>query len=783
MRTDRSLGSMHVRAAVCAAAVVMGMASSAGAVDYQVDVVGPAITDHLVLPEGPLPSVCRRAREMSMSGCRGEYSSLSFVVTALEPLADVRIEIDPVRGDGGSWPADAIDARVVKQLFRRSVGAGAALMPTLLVHDESFLGVEPAPTDAEPDRLTHVAPGPLRDADTLQPLSFSGRRQFWLTVQIPEQARPGDYTAALRVVPQNSNAAELTVSVHVYPFELLPPLIEYSIYYPAWLEAGRAEDHQYKFGDLSATQMLAEFRNMREHGLTNPNIYDSPKVLEDGSLDFGKLDRIIDMREQAGMRPRVLYLLGHPLPFRDRPLTPEERQRTRRYVREIDAWAEARGYDDVFYAANDEWWGERLSNERDSMLAVEEAGGSTFVAVMHTTFFERVGDALTRPVLQSSIGAQIEHAAKKYTPQQALRHAADLAKAGSFIPMLAAPNYRRAIDGMHRQGRKIFTYMNPIAGTPFPELHRRSTGLGMWRVGFDGTMTWAYTHITGDKVNQAMIFSMVYRTENDVLDTLHWEGFREGVNDVRYLTTLLDELGKAAGRFPGNPLVGETHAWLQTFDTAAGDLDAIRREMAERIVALQALGYRERTAEELLAEVDMSHTTVTAFPEPWRLRVDPDNVGVEQKWFDPATDISQWAPVRTDVDKGWDKQGFADRTVGYGWYCAALPTTEADLAREHKYLFFGAIDEDSWVYLNGELVFEHTFEKTGLVPSQIWLASFVVPLRDITLRGGDALAVRVLNTGGMGGVWKPVHLITSEQELSPEHLRAIVENHDPNATP
>lgn len=34
-----------------------------------------------------------------------------------------------------------------------------------------------------------------------------------------------------------------------------------------------------------------------------------------------------------------------------------------------------------------------------------------------------------------------------------------------------------------------------------------------------------------------------------------------------------------------------------------------------------------------------------------------------------------------------------------------------------------------------------------------------MPLTGHELRGGDALAVRVKNTDGMGGVWKPVHLI------------------------
>jgi hypothetical protein len=87
-----------------------------------------------------------------------------------------------------------------------------------------------------------------------------------------------------------------------------------------------------------------------------------------------------------------------------------------------------------------------------------------------------------------------------------------------------------------------------------------------------------------------MLYSAVYRIDGGVIDTLHWEGFREGVDDVRYLTTLLAVLGDCAGRFPDEPLVPETYDWLRNVDVADGDLDQIRRDIARRIVALLKLG-------------------------------------------------------------------------------------------------------------------------------------------------------------------------------------------------
>ena len=129
-----------------------------------------------------------------------------------------------------------------------------------------------------------------------------------------------------------------------------------------------------------------------------------------------------------------------------------------------------------------------------------------------------------------------------------------------------------------------------LGGVTLPQLQRRSEGLGLWRVGFDGTMNWAYMHILGGgPVEQPLHYEKVFRTDGGVLDTLHWEGSREGVDDVRYLTTLIAAVGACTGRFPDEPLVSETYHWLRTVDLENGALDGIRLEMARRTVALMKL--------------------------------------------------------------------------------------------------------------------------------------------------------------------------------------------------
>jgi hypothetical protein len=167
---------------------------------------------------------------------------------------------------------------------------------------------------------------------------------------------------------------------------------------------------------------------------------------------------------------------------------------------------------------------------------------------------------------------------------------------------------------------------------------------------------------------------------------------------------------------------------------------------------------------------------VVRLPAQWKLAMDPGNVGVAQGWFAVARDDQTWAPVRTDLDCGWEAQGFAgDASLGYGWYRQRL-AVPADLTQKHLYLYFGAVDEDAWVYLDGKLALDHSCQATGLRPDQIWTTPFFFDAAPYLKAGQTSLvAVRVNNTGGMGGIWKPVYLIASDAELNLASLQAAAQ--------
>ncbi|MCX7706184.1 MAG: DUF4091 domain-containing protein [bacterium] len=117
---------------------------------------------------------------------------------------------------------------------------------------------------------------------------------------------------------------------------------------------------------------------------------------------------------------------------------------------------------------------------------------------------------------------------------------------------------RNEVDKWHSKGTKIWPIWNPTGGREDSDLARRHHGLLLWKTGCDGVMEVWYsldsgwmeaacgkTGLGGDGQQ-----NLVYRTATGIIDTIQWEGYREGIDDLRYIATLekLIEKAKKTGR-------------------------------------------------------------------------------------------------------------------------------------------------------------------------------------------------------------------------------------------
>jgi len=432
----------------------------------------------------------------------------------------------------------------------------------------------------------------LIDTDTLQPGDVEDFQQFWLTVHIPEDAKAGVYKGDVTITAANAEPTTLALEVTVPSFDLLPPQFEYSAYYPTQLERPDTTDEEReKYHPITDEQYLAESRNMAVHGCTNPCIYGGPEQDESGKIHFTQLSRILDLREKAGMpKGGILYVMdGAGMLIKTGELTEQEEQRNIEVAKATVEWAKSRGYSGALFMGADEYSGESLLAMRDSYASVR-AGGSGIWVAGWADLVNAMSDVVGVPIFAHPGAMGVDQTVQwQVDPVEWLLHP-DLYPNWDPQVMLA-PEYQQLIKTAHEYGNKVFTYFDPQGGQPFPEYHRRHRGLGLWKTGLDGTMTWAYiciwwptVRLNDPGIEDGVPYSpnsFVLRGPEGVLDTLSWEGYREGYDDARYLATLKDAIAKAKATGKHASLVAETQDWLDNISTDV-DLDAWRLEMARR---------------------------------------------------------------------------------------------------------------------------------------------------------------------------------------------------------
>ncbi|MCK5805883.1 MAG: hypothetical protein KAI66_23835 [Lentisphaeria bacterium] len=534
------------------------------------------------------------SEDLEVSATPGEYEPASFVVSALADLADLRVQATDLRGDSGIIPAAAVDIRVVKCWYQAGTAwVGNAqdksrhvLVPELLLKDDSLVRVdlknernylkvtrargETAEKEeyiwiSDPDELAHNGhPGrdprikdieelPVADSAVLLPVTIQAgtNKQFWVTVHVPDPAEAGLYTGKISLSAGGRTLADLSLKLRVLPFKLAAPktfydlekTFESSIYYHGKLNPKRPEG-SISSEDKSRRQLSAELRNMFAHGVTNPMC----------NQGYGEelLREYLGLREATGMGGQALYVLSWCRGAVNASSDPKA-------VERIVALAAASGIPEVYFYGIDEATGEKLTAQRPHWEATHQAGGKVFVAGYATNFDAGMGDIQDLLVCW---GAPLASEAAKW----------------------------------HSVGHKIWCYYNPQSGIENPEVYRRNFGLLLWQANYDGAATFSFQAAAGNAWNDfddpvQRDFMFAYPTVDGVIDTIAWEGYREGIDDIRYATTLSLAIRKAKKsgdrEAQGTALAAEK--WLNELDTSR-DLDAVRQEMIDFILRLENAG-------------------------------------------------------------------------------------------------------------------------------------------------------------------------------------------------
>ncbi|MBR0460354.1 MAG: hypothetical protein IJJ26_14065 [Victivallales bacterium] len=134
----------------------------------------------------------------------------------------------------------------------------------------------------------------------------------------------------------------------------------------------------------------------------------------------------------------------------------------------------------------------------------------------------------------------------------------------------------------------------------------------------------------------------------------------------------------------------------------------------------------------------------------WQICFDPDNKGLEEKWAQNPLRAKGWRPVKTGVY--WEDQ-FKEYSQydGIAWFRLNFKLTSSDQFNGNAVLSLGAIDDESWIYLNGHLVSEIT-AKTH--PNNYWSEPRIIPLNPKYLNpsGQQTILIRCNDIKGYGGM-------------------------------
>ncbi len=519
-----------------------------------------AITDRRILPTPDPPESV--SPSVSLRACRGEYEPASFVVYPLEGPVVLDVSVTDLKGPAAAIPAAAVDLRTVKRWYqaggveRFPINRGLRLLtPELLLKDDQLVRVDhekkenyvkltfpdhtvkwlwiSSPKTTPQEKDVSVEAMPIRDAETLQPVAIPRytAKQFWVTVHVPQDAPPGNYQAAIELRSAGKLLATLPLRLEVLPFDLQPNHLESSIYFHWGLNLQVEGRGTVQHRTRSVAQYTAELKDLLAHGVDNPTL--------GVPFDSGLLPLALKLRRQVGLKnDHLYYLTAYTW------ATPPEK------VKQIIKIAKQFGFSDVYFYGRDEARGEKLKAQRATWQAIHEAGGKVFVAGSKGHNFPAMGDL-----------------------QDLLVCYGDPSKEEAAL--------------WHSKGHKIFCYANPQSGIEAPETYRRNFGLLLDVNDYDGGMTYIYYHGWNDyNIGRYRQHNFVYPTADGVIDTIQWEGYREGLDDLRYLATLRKAIHSAeqSGAARAEDIAA-AKAFLDHMDVS-GDLYALRDQMIAWILKL-----------------------------------------------------------------------------------------------------------------------------------------------------------------------------------------------------
>ncbi|MBR2000138.1 MAG: hypothetical protein IJ992_06455, partial [Lentisphaeria bacterium] len=393
--------------------------------------------------------------------------------------------------------------------------------------DETFCSMKPNFTDA-----------PVFKGATLNEGEF---KQFFLTVHADAKQAAGLYKGAIALKTKDGkNVGSIPVEVRVLPFVLPEPKTyfdiekDFLVFFCEYISFELIRQINGNDQALAEKQLISLLKNFYRHGEVTPNHRES--------------DRRPDIDKAAGMKRQFAgcsMKLGRPADMRYHARTTSKQMRARY------------GNDFLMFGS----WG-------------DEYGLSTLKGIRPMV------DIYKNEGFRFMINSRHGYSAGCYL--------ADL----FWPPVNPDSSTSNATEKLNFLGGDSYFgwYACQHVGVENPAFIRRQYGLGAYRGGFSCHFNYAH-HLNGyNDVRGSTYKSMnfVYGHGDGVLDTLAWEAFREGMDDIRYATKLQQLARPLIGSksYPAQAAAKKALKLLAEMDSDSFDLATARLEMINHIMIL-----------------------------------------------------------------------------------------------------------------------------------------------------------------------------------------------------
>lgn len=447
----------------------------------------------------------------------GEYEPITFTVRPLRDIQQATVKVNAL----GPVPASAIEVHKVRFVkVRRNYSDNSGIYRIV------------------PDILDQWHGGTL---------SADENATFWLTVKVPEGAKPGLYHGTIKFTA-DGKSADLPVLLRILDVKLQDdPQHTYGMYYDSVLgHAQGAPDEVSRQHWITKTEQ--EFADMVAHGTRNITlgIWSQAKN-EKGEFGYlteslDRLGELLILTEKYHFQPPyVLHLSIEDI--------------YQKYTGDVprNHLAGAKMPPDAFFDEVTDLVrtveAERVKRSWPTFVyqPFDEPGSEPEVVAFMTRLFQATRAAGVRTYTT---------AAPEKPGYQPFKPYVDVWCTQTFLP-----DHDTVIADNKARGVEYWCYPNDISGendhTPVAGA-RMTYGFGFWRSGFVRLIPWIYTFTAADPLNsidgRMSDFMVRPAPDGSPIPTTLWESYREGYDDLRYLYTLQQLVAKAkASSSPAAP--------------------------------------------------------------------------------------------------------------------------------------------------------------------------------------------------------------------------------------